>query len=93
MEPVCPTVKKHPLFQSGEEMIKLAQKQGSSLGHLAMEYESEILWLPAKETLMEADRCFVIMQSSVDQGLELKAERIQLLKPSAGKISRPEKEG
>jgi L-serine dehydratase len=93
VEPVCPVVKKQPLFQSAQQMIKLAQKQSVSLGQLALEYESEILGLPRKEILVEADRRFRIMQSSVGQGLELEAERIQFLKPSAGKILRLEKEG
>jgi len=85
--------KKRPLFQSAEEMIELAQKQSLSLGQLAIEYESEILGLPREEILMEAGRRFGIMQSSVHQGLELEAERIQFLKPSAGKIFRLEREG
>jgi len=93
VEPVCPVVKKRPLFQSAEEMIELAQKQSLSLGQLAIEYESEILGLSREEILMEAGRRFGIMQSSVHQGLELEAERIQFLKPSAGKIFRLEREG
>ncbi len=93
VEPVCPVVKKQPLFQSAEEMIKLAQRERQFLGQLALEYESEILGLPKKEILVEAARRFGIMQSSVHQGLELEAERIQFLKPSAGKIFRLEKEG
>lgn len=86
IEPVCPVIKKEPLFDSAEEMIRLGEKRGFSLGQLALEYESECLGRSKKEILSEAERRFRIMQNAVHQGLEFEAEKVQLLRPSAGKI-------
>ncbi len=93
IEPVCPVIKKEPLFRSAAEMIELAESRRLSLGELALQYESECLGLSKEEVLREARRRFVIMQEAVHRGLELEGERVQLLKPSAGKIFRLEKEG
>ncbi|RFT15268.1 MAG: L-serine dehydratase, alpha subunit [Candidatus Saccharicenans subterraneus] len=93
IEPICPVVKKEPIFRSAADMVRLARERELSLGELALEYESEVLGLSREEVMLEARRRFEIMQRAVHLGLELEDERIQLLKPSAGKIFRLEKEG
>ncbi|MCX8160185.1 MAG: L-serine ammonia-lyase, iron-sulfur-dependent, subunit alpha [Candidatus Saccharicenans sp.] len=93
IDPVCPVIKKEPLFQSAAEMIELTESRRLTLGELALEYESEVLGLSKEEVMMEAKRRFEVMQKAVQQGLQFEGERIQLLKPSAGRIFRLEREG
>jgi len=93
IEPVCPVIKKEPLFDSAEEMVRLGEKRGLSLGELALEYESDCLGRSKEEILSEAERRFGIMRGAVHRGLEFEGEKVQLLKPSAGKIFKLEGEG
>ncbi|MCR4397271.1 MAG: L-serine ammonia-lyase, iron-sulfur-dependent, subunit alpha, partial [Candidatus Saccharicenans sp.] len=93
IEPVCPVIKKEPPFRSAADMVRLAGERRLSLGELALGYESECLGLSKEEIIREAKRRFEIMQKAVHDGLELEDEKIQLLKPSAGKIFLEEKKG
>lgn len=93
IEPVCPVIKREPLFHSADEMIEEAARHQLSLGELALEYEAEALGIAKDEVVQEARRRFEIMRQAVHRGLELEGEKIQLLRASAGNIFRLEKQG
>lgn len=93
IEPVCPVIKREPLFHSAAEMIEEALRRQISLGELALEYEANALGISQDEVIEEAGRRFEIMRQAVHRGLELEGETIQLLRASAGKIFRLEKQG
>ncbi|MGQ9801872.1 MAG: L-serine ammonia-lyase, iron-sulfur-dependent, subunit alpha [Candidatus Saccharicenans sp.] len=90
IEPVCPVIKREPLFRSAAEMVELAAERQLTLGELALEYEVEALGISKDEVRQEAGRRFNIMRQAVHQGLELEGETIQLLRASAGNILRLE---
>lgn len=82
-----------PLFRSAGEMVDLAGREGWSLGRAALAYEAELLRKPEKEIAAEMERRFHIMRKAVRQGMEDHRIRMQLLRPSAGRIFRAEAEG
>jgi len=88
----CP-LRGKPLFGSATEMIAIASSQSSSLGRMALTYESTLLGLPEQEVMGELIRRFEIMRSSVHRGMEEKLPPMQVLPPSARKIFRAEEEG
>ncbi|MDI6698916.1 MAG: L-serine ammonia-lyase, iron-sulfur-dependent, subunit alpha [Candidatus Saccharicenans sp.] len=91
IQPVCPVIKNKPPFSSAAEMVRLAGERNISPGELALEYEAEVLGWSKAQVLEEAERRFRIMQRAVHEGLEFRGEKVQLLKPSAGKIFADEK--
>lgn len=93
IQPVCPVVKNKPPLSSAAELVRLAGERNLPAGELALEYESEVLGWSKAQVLEEAERRFRIMQRAVHDGLEFKGEKVQLLKPSAGKIFGDEKLG
>jgi L-serine dehydratase len=75
-----------PLFGSAAEMIALAEERGSSLGHIALDYEAQLLGLPPREVLAEMGRRFEVMQAAVQRGLSWDLPPMQLLQPSARRV-------
>lgn len=75
-----------PLFESAAEMVSLAKSRGCSLGRLALAYEATLLERPETEILAEAERRFSVMCAAIDDGLDDRKVRMQLLGPSAGRI-------
>jgi L-serine dehydratase len=82
-----------PLFESGAGMVRLALENGWSLGRAALAYEAGLLGLTEKDVMDEFLRRFDIMRASVVDGLRGSSVRMQLLRPTAGKIWRAEKAG
>ena len=82
-----------PLFSSAEEMTALAGNRRISLGRLALEYESSLLGLSAKEVREEMLRRWDIMAAAVQSGLAEKDIGMKLLQPSAARIFSAEEEG
>ncbi len=85
-EPVFLVLRGEPLFSSAEEMVRMAEKMGATLGKTALAYESALLGLSERKVLEEMGRRFNIMREAVRQGLEASPPKMQLLSPSAGKI-------
>lgn len=83
-----------PLFSSGREMADLAETRGWTLGRAALEYEAALLGLPLEEIILEMERRYSIMESSVRLGLENpeQASGMKLLSPTADKVFRAEAE-
>jgi L-serine dehydratase len=82
-----------PLFQSGEELVDYAKKQGCSLGEAALNYEAGLLGLTRDETIDEMWRRYELMAQAVKQGLKGEIRGMQLLEPSAQNIYEGEKRG
>ncbi len=83
----------HPLFFSAAEMVTLAEERQSSLGQIALAYESALLGLPESKVLSEAIGRFEVMQAAVQRGLGENLPPMQLLQPSARQIYEAEAEG
>jgi L-serine dehydratase len=84
--PVFYPLRGQSLFASADEMLALAGSRSSSLGRIALAYESELLGLPEQELTAEVVRRFEVMRTSVHHGLEEKLPPMQLLHPSAREI-------
>jgi len=80
------------LFSSAAEMVALTKKRGWSLGQVALDYEAQLLGLSREAALTEMIRRFEIMKECVAVGLEEEKNHMQLLEPTAGKISTAEAE-
>ena len=91
--PVFYPLRGEPLFASAAEMTALASSRSSSLGRIALTYESSLLGLSEQEVIGEIIRRFDVMRASVHRGLEEKLPPMQLLHPSAGSVFRAEAEG
>jgi len=91
--PVFFPLRGEPLFSSAAELVALASSQSSSLGRIALTYESRLLGLSEQEVLGEIVRRFEVMKMSISHGLEEKLPPMQLLHPSAGRIFQAEAEG
>jgi L-serine dehydratase len=79
-----------PLFSTGTEMIRVARARRFSLGETVLAYEAKLLGISEKEVIGEIRRRFEIMRNSVRQGLSGRGIRMQLLRPTAGRIFRSE---
>jgi L-serine dehydratase len=79
-----------PLFSTGADMIRAARARRFSLGETALAYEAKLLGISEKEVIGEIRRRFEIMRDSVRQGLAGRGLRMQLLRPTAGRIFRSE---
>ena len=84
--PIAYVKRGRQLFQSGAEMLALAEARGWTLGRAALAYESELLGLSEQAVIDEVCRRFDIMQAAVHLGLERSAPAMQLLAPSAHAI-------
>ena len=72
--------------------MALTKKRGWSLGQVALDYEAQLLGLSREAALTEMIRRFEIMKECVAVGLEEEKNHMQLLEPTAGKISTAEAE-
>jgi len=75
-----------PLFSNAAEMTARAKSRGTSLGRVALEYESRLLGFSEKEAREEMLRRWDIMTSAIERGLGERDLRMSLLRPSAGRI-------
>lgn len=82
-----------PLFTSATEMVALAEQRESSLGQIAMAYESALLGLPERDILEEVSRRLEVMQAAVRRGLDENLAPMRLLEPSARRVMQAEAEG
>lgn len=82
-----------PLFNSGKEMVDLAEKYGQTLGEIALAYEAKILGISEEEAAREMWRRYEIMHAAMIKGLNKNLRGMQLLEPSAGTIFNAEHDG
>jgi L-serine dehydratase len=91
-EPVFFVQNAEPIFHAAKEMVHLADQSGSSLGRIALEYESVLLGLTNQQVLDEMMRRLDIMRQSVERGLS-DPPGMRLLAPSANSIYTADAEG
>jgi L-serine dehydratase len=84
--PVFYVQRGEPLFGSAVEMAARAKSRGTSLGRVALEYESRLLGFSEKEAKEEMLRRWDIMTAAIERGLGERDLRMSLLRPSAGRI-------
>jgi L-serine dehydratase len=82
-----------PLFRSAAEIVSIAERQGVSLGRLALAFEAELLGLDELEVMAEMLRRYDIMTGSAAKGLASNFSGLQLLPACAGAVFRAEAEG
>jgi len=82
-----------PLFKSAAEMAARAKSRRTSLGRIALEYESRLLGFSEKEAKEEMLRRWDIMTAAVERGLSERNLRMSLLRPSAGRIFKADAAG
>lgn len=82
-----------PIFTSGKEIVRLAEKNQHSLGEMALTYEATLLGITKKEAIEEMWRRYKIMCDAVEKGLNGQIRGMQLLEPSAQEIFNREKSG
>ena len=92
-EPVYFVQTGRPLFASGEEMVRVAEARGLSLGRVALEYEAQLLGLSETRILEEMLRRYDIMEKAAREGLDPGFSGLQLLGASAGSIFQAEAAG
>ncbi len=93
VEPVFLVRKGETIVTSGAEMVSMAAARRVSLGRLALEYESELLGLSAKEARGEMLHRWDIMRSAVEHGFRTRDIELRLIEPAAESIFRAESEG
>jgi L-serine dehydratase len=81
-----------PLCHS-REMVQLAVECGSTLGEIALAYESALLDQPEQRILEETWQRYQVMKQSVAAGFANPEPGLRLLDPSAQQILRVEAEG
>ncbi|MGZ7065834.1 MAG: L-serine ammonia-lyase, iron-sulfur-dependent, subunit alpha, partial [Candidatus Aminicenantales bacterium] len=89
--PVYHVQKGRALFASAAEMLRLAGKNGWTLGRTALAYEAALLCVPEKTVRQELLRRYGIMRESVNAGLAKRGVAMQLLRPTAHKVWKAEK--
>lgn len=82
-----------PLFNSGEELAAIARQRGWSLGEAALRNEMQVLDMSRQDALEAMHQRYAVMHASVEQGLDSKTSRMQLLAPSADSVLRAERNG
>ncbi len=82
-----------PLLSSAAEMVALAEKDGITLGQVALAYESALLGIPEGAVLDEMQRRFEVMRAAVERGLGKDLPPMQLLRPTARSIFQSEAAG
>jgi len=82
-----------PLFSSAAEMGVRAKSRRTSLGRVALEYESRLLGFSEKEAKEEMLRRWDIMAAAVQSGLNDQRVKMKLLRPSAAGILKADTEG
>jgi L-serine dehydratase len=92
-DPIFYVRRGEPLFLNSGQMVSLAESRHLTLGRIALAYEAQILGIPEAEVMGEIKRRYRIMKSSLIQGIQEKNIRMQLLRPTAGKIRRAGERG
>ncbi len=81
------------LFASAAEMTALARRKRWSTGRSALAYEAALLCLQESAIAAEILGRYALMKESVEVGLKGRGLRMQLLRPTAGKIWRADRSG
>jgi L-serine dehydratase len=81
------------LFESGTEMLAVAEARGESLGRTMVAYEAQVLGLSEPEVVEEMLRRLEIMERSARFGLEDRRVDMLLLAPTASRIFQAEAKG
>lgn len=92
-EPIVLPLVRRVLFSSAEEMVRLADTSGFSLGRIACRYEAELLGMNEREVIAEMLSRYEIMEQSVERGLEEGNVDMPLLQSSASSILARQREG
>jgi len=74
------------LFSSAAEMAARTRERRTSLGWVALEYESRLLGFSEKEAKEEMLRRWDIMTAAIERGLQGRDLKMSLLRPSAAGI-------
>jgi L-serine dehydratase len=74
------------LFSDAREMVAVAQREGRSLGQVALEYESKLLGISEEEVVKEIFQRLDVMEKSVRFGLDDRRVDMMLLNPTAREI-------
>jgi L-serine dehydratase len=82
-----------PLFDSAADMTAVARGKRWSTGRAALAYEAALLELSGSAVASEILRRYGLMKQSVEAGLAGRGLRMQLLRPTAGKIWRADRSG
>jgi L-serine dehydratase len=82
-----------PLFSSGSQMVAMAERNGCSLGKIALAYEATLLGISENEALQEMQHRYEIMEAAALRGLKENIPSMQLLHPTAHEIYKAEREG
>jgi len=91
--PVFYVQRAEPLFSSAAGMADRAKSRRTSLGRVALEYESRLLGFSEKEAKEEMLRRWDIMTAAIERGLRERDLSLSLLRPSAGRIFKAEAAG
>jgi L-serine dehydratase len=91
--PVFYVQRAEPLFSSAAGMADRAKSRRTSLGRVALEYESRLLGFSEKEAKEEMLRRWDIMTAAIERGLSERDLSLSLLRPSAGRIFNNEAAG
>jgi len=89
--PVFFVRKGETLFESAEGMVASADERGSSLGEVALAYETELLGMTEDEVVDEMLRRFKVMEGSIAAGLDNDRSDMMLLEPTAAAIFEAER--
>ncbi len=81
------------LFESAEGLLRLAARRHWTMGEAAEAYEAKLLGIPEDGVVEIMRERFDVMKESVEAGLRRQGVRMQLLRPSAGKVWASEQAG
>ena len=93
LPPLAHVKRGHPLFESADAMLVLAERRGGSLGQVALAYECQLLDLDEQTVVAEMTRRLGIMRAAVRDGLSASAPPMQLLEPTARRVLDAERTG
>lgn len=93
VEPLFYVQRGRELFSCAQEMVAAAEEGECSLGQIALAYESQLLGLAEEEILEEVMRRLDVMEKSVLGGLDDRRVDMLLLRPTAGRVLKSEREG
>jgi L-serine dehydratase len=92
-EPVFYIVQGEPLFLFAQKMVAQAEERNLTLAQLCRQYEAQLLGISEQEAMTRMIKIYAIMTSSIDNGLQEKNIKLQLLRPSAKSIMQKESKG
>jgi L-serine dehydratase len=93
LPPLAHVKRGRPLFASAEEMLRLSDEHGWSLGQAGIAYESRLLGLDEQEVVAEMARRLDIMRAAVRDGSSASAAPLQLLTATAHRVLDAERAG